>query len=145
MKAYVILRKGFEYDDNIYSGMEGGGGLPDTIVFSREEANQKVYERNIKEYKTESISMYSYDIEDCLNVSREEYDVFCQSLLEKYGPIEKKDRWCSTENILHPKADETEAKIYESMVDLSFFEWRETEIDMQSFRNLRINETLGEK
>jgi hypothetical protein len=30
------------------------------------------------------------------------------------------------------------------MVDLSFFEWHETEIDVQSFRNQRINETLGE-
>lgn len=144
MKAYVILKKGFEYDDNIYSGMEGGGGLPDTIVFSKEEAMQKVYELNIKEYKTESISMYSYDIEDCLNVSSEEYFDFCQGLVEKYGPIEKKDRWSSVENILHPKADETEARIYDSMVDLSFFEWHETEIDVQSFRNQRINETLGE-
>jgi len=144
MKAYVILRKGFEYDDNIYSGNEGGGGTPDTIVFSREEAMQKVYELNIKEYKTESISMYSYDIEDCLNVSSEEYFDFYQSLVDKYGPIEKKDRWSSVENTLHPMADETEAKIYDSMVDLSFFEMHETEIDMQSFRNHRINETLGE-
>jgi len=144
MKAYVILRKGFEYDDNIYSGNEGGGGTPDTIVFSREEAMQKVYELNIKEYKTESISMYSYDIEDCLNVEKEKYYDFCQSLVDKYGPIEKKDRWSSVENTLHPMADEKEAKIYDSMVDLSFFEMHETEIDMQSFRNHRINETLGE-
>ena len=144
MKAYVILKKGFEYDDNIYSGMEGGGGLPDTIVFSKEEAEQKVYDLNIKEYKTESIGMYSYDIEDCLNVSREEYDDFCKMLVDKYGTIEKKDRWSSVDNILHPMADETEARIYESMVDLSFFEWHETEIDVQSFRNQRINETLGE-
>jgi len=144
MKAYVILRKGFEYDDNIYSGNEGGGGTPDTIVFSKEEAMQKVYELNIKEYKTESISMYSYDIEDCLNVEKEKYYDFCQSLVDKYGPIEKKDRWSSVENTLHPMADEKEAKIYDSMVDLSFFEMHETEIDMQSFRNHRINETLGE-
>jgi len=144
MKAYVILRKGFEYDDNIYSGIDGGGGNPDTIVFSKEEAAQKVYDLNIKEYKTESISMYSYDIEDCLVADKDEYYEFCESLVAKYGPIEKKDQWSITENILHPKADEAEAKKYASMVDLSFFEWVETEIDMQSFRNQRINETLGE-
>lgn len=144
MKAYVILRKGFEYDDNIYSEFNGGGGTPCKIFFSQKEANQKVIEMNIQEYKTESINMYSYDIEDCLNVSSEEYFDFCQSLLDKYGPIEKKDRWSSVENILHPKADETEARIYESMVNIVFFEWHETEIDIQSFRNQRINETLGE-
>jgi hypothetical protein len=144
MKAYVILRKGFEYDDNIYSSIDGGGGTPYKIFFSQKEVNQKVIEMNIEEYKTESINMYSYDIEDCLNVEASEYFDFCKSLIEKYGPIEKKDRWSNVENILHPKADEIEARIYESMVNIAFFEWHETEIDIQSFRNQRINETLGE-
>ena len=48
-KAYVILRKGFEYDDNIYSETEGGS--PSLIVFSKEDAMKKVDELNIKEYK----------------------------------------------------------------------------------------------
>jgi hypothetical protein len=42
MKAYVILRKGFEYDDNIYSEFDGGGGTPHTIVFSKEDAIKRV-------------------------------------------------------------------------------------------------------
>ena len=39
-KAYVILKKGFEYDDNIYSESEGGS--PSLIVFSEEDAKKKV-------------------------------------------------------------------------------------------------------
>jgi hypothetical protein len=142
MKAYVILRKGFEYDDNIYSGYDGGGGTPDTIVFSKEDAIRKVEEMNIEEFKTECITNYSYDIEDVLNVDQDEYYDFNQKLVEKYGAIEKKDVWTSNENVLHPKANEEEAKQYDKMVNLSFFEFKETNMDMQSFREQRINETL---
>ena len=142
MKAYVILRKGFEYDDNIYSGYDGGGGTPDTIVFSKEDAIRKVEEMNIEEFKTESITNYSYDIEDVLNVDQDEYYDFNQKLVEKYGAIEKKDVWTSNENVLHPKANKEEAIQYDKMVNLSFFEFKETNMDMQSFREQRINETL---
>ena len=45
-KAYVILRKGFEYDDNIYN--ESEGGTPNLIVFSKEDAQLKVKELNIE-------------------------------------------------------------------------------------------------
>ena len=142
MKAYVILRKGFEYDDNVYSGYDGGGGTPDTIVFSKEDAIKKVEELNIEEFKTENITNYSYDIEDVLNVDQDEYYDFNQNLVEKYGAIEKKDVWTSNENVLHPKASTEEAKQYEKMVNLTFFEYIETNMDMQSFREQRINETL---
>ena len=47
-KAYVILKKGFEYDDNIYN--ESEGGKPNLIVFSEEDAKKKVDELNAKEY-----------------------------------------------------------------------------------------------
>ena len=142
MKGYVILRKGFEYDDNVYSGYDGGGGTPDTIVFSKEDAIKKVEELNIEEFKTENITNYSYDIEDVLNVERHQYDDFNETLVEKYGVIEKKDVWTSNENVLHPKASKEEAKQYEKMVNLTFFEYIETNMDMQSFREQRINETL---
>jgi hypothetical protein len=142
MKAYVILRKGFEYDDNVYSGYDGGGGTPDTIVFSKEDAIKKVEELNIEEFKTENITNYSYDIEDVLNVERHQYDDFNETLVEKYGVIEKKDVWTSNENVLHPKASKEEAKQYEKMVNLTFFEYIETNMDMQSFREQRINEAL---
>lgn len=142
MKAYVILRKGFEYDDNIYSEFDGGGGTPHTIVFSKEDAIKKVIEMNIEEYKNENIANYSYDMEDVLTVDIDTYDNFNKSLVEKHGVIEKKDAWSSYENILHPMASKEESIEYEKMINITFFEFKETNMDMQSFREQRINETL---
>lgn len=143
MKAYVILRKGFEYDDNIYNSYDGGGGTPDTIVFSKEDAIRKVNELNIEELKHENIFNYSYDAEDVLTVELSEYEDFNQRLVDKYGPIPKKDIWSSNQNVLHPNANDEEAKEYAKLVNLTFFEYIETNMDMQSFREQRINETLN--
>ena len=109
-KAYVILRKGFEYDDNIYNETEGGS--PSLIVFSREDAMKKVEELNIKEFKECSLHEYSYDLEDSLNVEVSEYEEFNESLNTKYGKPESKSRWDSFENKLHPMANEEETKKY---------------------------------
>jgi hypothetical protein len=139
-KAYVILRKGFEYDDNIYS--ESEGGTPNLIVFSKEDANKKVDELNAKEFKECSISEYSYDMEDILTVEIDEYDKFNESLNQKYGKIESKNRWESTENRLHPMADEEETKKYIKMVNMSFYESVETDIDTQSLREKQVSSIL---
>lgn len=140
-KAYVIVKKGFEYDDNIYSETEGGN--PSLIVFSKEEADLKVKQLNIKEYKECSLSEYSYDLEDSLNVEFSEYEKFNESLNEKYGKAESKNRWDSFENRLHPMANEEESEQYSKMVSISFYESVETDIDTQSLREKQINEILN--
>jgi hypothetical protein len=140
-KAYVILRKGFEYDDNIYNESEGGN--PSLIVFSKEDAKRKVDELNAKEYKECSLHEYSYDLEDSLNVEVSEYEEFNESLNSKYGKPESKNRWDSFENRLHPMADEEETKKYMKMVKLSFYEAVETDIDVQSYREKKITEILN--
>jgi hypothetical protein len=140
-KAYVILRKGFEYDDNIYNETEGGS--PSLIVFSKEDAMKKVEELNIKEFKECSLHEYSYDLEDSLNVEVSEYDEFNESLNTKYGKPESKNRWDSFENKLHPMANEEETQKYMSMVKLSFYEAVETDIDVQSYREQKITEILN--
>jgi hypothetical protein len=140
-KAYVILRKGFEYDDNIYSESEGGS--PSLIVFSKEDANRKVDELNAKEFKQCSISEYSYDMEDILTVEIDEYDKFNESLNQKYGKPESKNRWENYENRLHPEANEEETEKYMKMVSMSFFEAIETDIDVQSLREKQINQILN--
>ena len=140
-KAYVILRKGFEYDDNIYSESEGGS--PSLIVFSKEDANRKVNELNAKEFKQCSISEYSYDMEDVLTVEIDEYDKFNESLNQKYGKPESKNRWESYENRLHPMANEEETQKYTNMVKLSFYEAVETDIDVRSYREKKITEILN--
>jgi hypothetical protein len=140
-KAYVILRKGFEYDDNIYN--ESEGGTPNLIVFSKEDAKKKVYELNAKEYQQSSLNEYSYDLEDSLSVDVSEYEEFNDSLTTKYGKPELKNKWESSENRLHPMANEEEIKKYMSMVKLSFYEAVETDIDVQSLREKQINQILN--
>jgi hypothetical protein len=139
MKAHVIVKKGYEYDDNIYSESEGGN--PELICFSKEDAEAKVKELNKQEFKTSSLSYYSYDLEDILNVDIEEYEKFNESLVEKYGPI-KKSGWGDTENILHPDANEEETEQYMKMISLTFYEVKPTDIDVQSFRDYKIGEVL---
>jgi hypothetical protein len=139
-KAYVILKKGFEYDDNIYN--ESDGGTPNLIVFSKEDAQLKVNELNIQELKNCSISEYSYDMEDILNVEIGEYDKFNESLNTKYGKPESKNRWDSFENKLHPMANEEEANQYIKMVSISFYEAVETDIDVQSLREKQVSSIL---
>ena len=142
-KAYVILKKGFEYDDNIYSESEGGS--PSLIVFSKEDAKIKVKELNAKEYKECSLNEYSYDLEDSLNVEINEYEEFNESLNTKYGKPESKNRWDSFENKLHPMANEEETEKYMKMVKLSFYEAVETDIDIQSLRSEQLNNILDSK
>lgn len=140
MKAHVIVKKGYEYDDSIYSESEGGN--PELICFSKEDAYTKVNELNKQEFKTTSLSYYSYELEDILNVDIEEYEKFNQSLVEKYGKIVKKDSWNDVENTLHPLANDEETDKYIKMVGISFYEVKATDIDVQSFRDYKINEVL---
>jgi hypothetical protein len=140
MKAHVIVKKGYEYDDSIYSESEGGN--PELICFSKEDADKKVNELNKQEFKTTSLSYYSYELEDILNVDIEEYEKFNQSLVEKYGKIDKKDSWNDVENTLHPLANDEETDRYIKMVGISFYEVKATDIDVQSFRDYKINEVL---
>lgn len=140
-KAYVILKKGFEYDDNIYNESEGGS--PSLIVFSKEDAQLKVKELNTKEYKECSLNEYSYDLEDALNAEVSEYEEFNESLNTKYGKPESKNRWDSFENRLHPMANEEETEKYMKMVKLSFYEAVETDIDIQSLREKQISQILN--
>ena len=142
MKSYVILQKGFEYDDSIYSESEGGGGHPKLVTFSKDEVDSKIKELNLIEYKITSIRDYTYEIEDIINVDIEEYLNFNKSLVEKYGPISKKYSWEDTEYMLHPSATDEECEKYVSMVSIDFYYAVETDIDIQSFRNERINNIL---
>lgn len=140
-KAYVILEKGFEYDDNIYNEQEGGN--PSLIVFSKEDAKNKILELNINQFKKTSLTDYCYDMQDVLNVEIDEFDKFNESLVAKYGKIESNNKWESVENRLHPSADAEESKKFIDMVNITFFEVHETDIDTQSLREQQINSILN--
>lgn len=140
-KGFVILRKGFEYNDEINNPTEGGH--PHLIVFTKEEAKKIVDDLNSKEFKQSSLNDYCYDIMDILDVDSEEYEKFNESLLEKYGPINVSSKWESSENRLHPMANEDEVKEYCKMVSFSFYEVVETDIDFSSFRDKQIKDILN--
>jgi len=139
-KAYVILKKGFEYDDNIYNEVDGG--RPSLVVFDKEDADQKVYELNIQEYKQLNITDYGYGIDEVLKVDEEVYFDFNKSLVEKYGEITKQGSWDRTESRLHPMANDEESKKYAKMLEISFYEVVETDLDMKSYRDTKINSIL---
>jgi hypothetical protein len=66
MKAYVIMQKGYEYDDNIYNPTEGG--TPTKVFFNEEDAYIEKEKLEIKCMKELEITNYVYSIEDELNV-----------------------------------------------------------------------------
>jgi hypothetical protein len=139
-KAYVILKKGFEYDDNIYNEVDGGN--PSLVVFDKEDADTKVYELNIQEYKQVNITDYGYGLDEVLKVDEDVYYDFNKSLVEKYGEIKKQGSWDRTESRLHPMANDDESKNYAKMMDLDFYKVVETDIDMKSYRDTKINSIL---
>ncbi len=139
-KAYVILKKGFEYDDNIYNEVDGG--RPSLVVFDKEDADTKAYELNIQEYKQLNITDYGYGLDEVLKVDEDVYNDFNKSLVEKYGEIKKQGSWDRTESRLHPMANDDESKKYAKMLEISFYEVIETDLDMKSYRDTKINSIL---
>ena len=136
-KAYIVMKKGYEYDDNIYNETEGG--TPKTVCFSKEDAIEKAKELNVKEYQFNSITEFSYEYENCVNVEWGVFENFNKSLIEKYGKIKTKYSWDNTENRLHPSANEHEINEYCKMVTVSFYEVVEVDVDMSSWRDSQIN------
>ena len=139
-KAYIVMKKGYEYDDNIYNETEGGN--PKTVCFSKQDAIEKAKELNVIEYQTSSITEFSYEYEDCVNVEWDIFENFNKSLVEKYGKIPTKYSWDNTENRLHPSANQDEINEYCKMVTVSFYEVVEVDVDISSWRNNQLNQII---
>lgn len=140
MKAYVLMQKGYEYNDEINNPTEGGH--PTKIFFSKKDAEEKVIELNINEFKQTNLEEYTYDMEDiCSDVdSLKEY---VKSLNEKYGVPTPKNKWDRPDEYrLNAKATEEEGKKYASMVDITFYEISTVDVDVASFRDFKIDEIL---
>ena len=142
MIAYVVLQKGFEYNDEVYSQSESGGGHPHKIFFTIEAAKEEVDKINITEFKQTNITDYSYDIEDICD-DPDELLSLCNSLNEKYGNIESGNKWNSPDEYrLHQMATDEEANQYIKMVDLHFYEIAEVEVDQQDLRESKLRQVL---
>jgi hypothetical protein len=146
MKAYIILNKGFEYNDEIYSEPESGGGTPKKVFFSKEEAKKEILRLNIQEMKETDIEQYTYDISDLVN-DVDEFTKYVESLNTKYGKSIPKNSWDRPgEYALNNKATDEECIKYMKFVNLSFYELSETEVDqndlVKTFRESKLNELL---
>jgi hypothetical protein len=139
-KAYIVMKKGYEYDDSIYNETEVG--TPKIVCFSKKDAEEKVKELNIKSYKESSITDFEYEYENCVNVEWNEFEKFNNSLIKKYGEVKKNYAWDSTENRLHQSANEDEVNEYCKMVTVSFYEVIEVDVDTSSYREEKINQIL---
>jgi len=142
MKAYVILQKGYEYDDNIYNPQEGG--TPMKVFFNLQDANSEKDRLEIKSMKEQDISYYTYSIEDELNVEINELTSFLESLNNKYGKPAPVNRYDSLgEYQLNPMASDEEAKKFLSMHSIRFYELSEVDFDMASLRDTQIDRILS--
>jgi hypothetical protein len=143
MKAYIIMEKGFEYDDNYYNPTEGGS--PKKVYFKLEDAQKALFEFEVKNAKEQDISSYmGYEMVDDLNCSKEELLDYCRSLNEKYGTPEKKSAWDSFGDFqLNPKATDKEAQKFLNMINFRFFEIDTCEVDITSLRDHQIDSVLS--
>ena len=139
MIGYVVLQKGFEYNDEVYSESESGGGHPRKIYFNKQTALDEVKRLNINEFKNTDISLYSYEIEDICENPEELLD-FCKSLIEKYGEIPSENNFDSPDEYrLHPNANDEESEKYMDMVYISFYELSEADFDEQDIRDSKLS------
>lgn len=142
MKAYIIMKKGYEYDDNIYNPTDGG--FPQKVFFNREDAEKELKKLEILEMKSTDISNFAYDIKEELNVEEAEFLEFNKSLNEKYGLPTPKYSWDKpSEYQLNNKASEEESQKYLEMVQIRFFEIEEVEVDKASFRDWKIESIIS--
>lgn len=146
MKAYVILNKGYEYNDEIYSESESGGGHPKKIFFTKEDAQKEINKLNILEFKQTNIDGYAYDLGDIVD-DVDALKTYVDSLNEKYGKPTPASKWDSVDEWrLNEKATDEESVKYMRQVNLSFFEMVETEVDdadfVKTFRESKLKDLL---
>jgi len=145
LKAYVLIEKGYEYDDNYYNEHGDGGGNPKTVLFDKDFAKSKCRDLEIKRHKTENISEYCPGgIEDYVD-NVEEFEKFLDSLIQKYGPIKKQSKWDTINKYrLHPLSNREEEDKYLSYLDgYLFYDICETDIDKESLRDSQVSYLTG--
>lgn len=84
---------------------------------------------------------FTYD-DEWLNVDYNDFNDFNKSLIEKYGKIPTNNHWEDTEDKLHPSANESEINEYCKMVNISFYDVVEIDIDVSSYRDKKLRDIL---
>lgn len=131
--AYVVFEKGFEYNDEIYHEADVNGGAPKRVTFSKDDARRLVDELNRKSIRGCDIRNYAYDIEDLCDPLK------LEAFFIKHGWKWDEDMYdvCIPEEATDEQLDELL-----DIISLSFFDYQEVELDMISFRDRQIDNTI---
>jgi hypothetical protein len=145
-KGYVVLKKGYEYDDSYYNAYSDGGGLPEIFFFDKGMAIASCKDLEVKQHLMENIEHYCGGDISCVVGNVSKLEVFLCSLVDKYGPIQPSTRYYEvTKYSLHPSANPEEISKYLSFFnDYIFYGVVETNIDQSSFRDEVINHVISE-
>lgn len=135
MKSYVLMQNGFEYDDSYYNPTEGG--TPNKVFFKKEDALSEMRKLNIHKFKNDQISYYIQDFD------RDNIVKLRDELIQKYGMPKYERSWQSFDEYgLHPMANEEETNKYLKMIEFSFFDVVEVDVDIPSLRSHQIDSIL---
>jgi hypothetical protein len=136
------MQKGFEYDDSYYNPTEGG--TPNKVFFKKEDALSEMRKLNIHKFKNDNVKRFaSYYHQDC-DCGR--IIEFRDELIDKYGMPKYENKWQSFDEYgLHPMADDEEINKYLKLIDFSFYEIVEVDVDVTSLRSHQIDSILENK
>lgn len=141
MKGYVILEKGFQYNDEIHSN-EGEGGIPVKIFLNKEFASKELYRLEIEKLKSINITDYCYQVDEiCHNVDK--LTSLCDTLNQKYGKPESRTNWDHIDEYrLNYLASDEESMQYYNLINLQFYEIVESDFDQSDIRESKIDHII---
>jgi hypothetical protein len=137
MKGYIILEKGYEYDDNYYNPSEGGH--PTKIFYTKPAALEAIDEYEFLAHTDRDVT--NYYGRDHMK-SEDDWRSMCESMTQKYGEM-KSNPWSGNYTRPNIKMTKEERKQYLSnFTEYLFYTIVETEFDTQDMRDHKINSVI---
>jgi hypothetical protein len=136
MKGYIIIEKGYEYDDNYYNPNEDGGGVPTKIFYTKQAAAEALSDYEFQAHTDRNIT--DYYGKDYMK-DEHKWESLCESMEKKYGEM-KPDPWRGQYKRPNIKMSKEERKEYLSLFTKNlFYTIVEAEFDTQDMRDYKIN------
>lgn len=127
--GYVITEIGYEYNDEIYSQNDSGGGTPVRVFLDKEKAQAEVNKMNIASLVSCEIGSYSYDLEEIIDdIPAFEKIISKYDLKKEVNVKESYDlgQWFASNASKFSESDKVKLL---DLVTLEFFSITEVEID----------------
>ena len=127
--GYVITEIGYEYNDEIYSQNDSGGGTPIRVFLDKEKAQAEVNRMNIDSLISCEIGSYAYDLEEIIDdIPAFEKIISKYDLKKEVNMKESYDlgKWFASNASKFSESDKVKLL---DLVMLEFFSITEVEID----------------